>query len=127
MQILASLLDFLRSNAETSSAGTSFWLGVRGVLVVLGAIVLMTLVLFLWARYLRRPSRKRSEHYTYPEPTPARPTPEAASDEDEDSAQQVRHRQRYRKRKHEHRGRNPTLAEIGGLPPVRDVEPTNKT
>ena len=36
-------------------------------------------------------------------------------------------RRKFRKRRREHRGRNPTLAETGGLPPVRDQEPMNPT
>jgi len=122
MQILASALDSIRST--TGPVGRSTGGIALDVLKVLGAVLLVTLVLFLWARYLRRPTRQRAEHYKYPEPEPANPqdpTPE------EKTEHHSHHRRRYRKRKHEHRGRNPTLAEIGGLPPVRGAEPTDQT
>jgi hypothetical protein len=94
------------------------------VLKVFAAVLLVSLLLFLWARFVRRPSRRRAEHYKYPEPAAAGSTEATEETEVEHHAH---HRRRYRKRKHEHRGRNPTLAEIGGLPPVRDADPTDRT
>jgi hypothetical protein len=126
MQLLASALDSIRST--TGTVGRSTGGLVLDVLKVLGAVLLLTLALFLWARYVRRPSRQRTRQYKYPAPATAATTPADAEEEPElQPEQHAHHHRRYRKRKHEHRGRNPTLAEIGGLPPVRDAEPTDKT
>src|SRR2546425_11031103 len=42
-----------------------------------------------------------------------------SSAEEEAYAEEVRRRYKRRVRRRDHRGRNPTLAETGGLPPVR--------
>jgi hypothetical protein len=43
--------------------------------------------------------------------------------EEEDEAEEKRAHKRHRRRRHEHRPRNPTLAETGGLPPIRTEKP----
>jgi hypothetical protein len=35
----------------------------------------------------------------------------------------VPHRRKWRRRRRDHRPRNPTLAETGGLPPIRQPRP----
>ena len=124
MLILASALDSIRAATTTAPVGRGTGGIVLDILKVLGALLIVSLVLFVWARYMRKPARRRAEHYKYPEPPPAGATEEAA---EEESEPHHHHRRRYRKRKHEHRGRNPTLADIGGLPPVRDAEPSDQT
>jgi hypothetical protein len=45
-------------------------------------------------------------------------------DENDDHHSQGRRRYKYRVRRRSHRTRNPTLSEVGGLPPVKTQEPT---
>ena len=72
-----------------------------------GIIVVMALI---WAVFIRKRENDGSSRYTYPH----------ASDGARDSRAKTEagsHRRRRRKRRR-HR-RNPTLAETGGLPPIR--------
>jgi heme/copper-type cytochrome/quinol oxidase subunit 2 len=62
------------------------------IFVVLGAILLVVIGTFIWAVFFRKKTRSRSRH---------------------------------RRQRADHHGRrpvNPTLAQIGGLPPVRQEE-----
>ena len=85
-------------------------------LIVFGAMILVLLVVLGWAvlfrghrrRSARREDRRRRRHSF---------TKNAAKGVAE-IREYVKKRQRRRRR--EHRPRNPTLAETGGLPPVRD-------
>jgi hypothetical protein len=73
---------------------------------------LVTLLVLVWAIFIRKQKGESSRRYSYhrsreevsKSAAPAAPT-----------APQTRHRKRRRR----HRRRNPTLAETGGLPPVR--------
>jgi hypothetical protein len=68
-------------------------------LVYFGALFLVGLAVFAWAVFFRTPHRRRHSHHHRPKPAP----------------------------KHHRQGgplpRNPTLAEAGGLPPVRSEKP----
>jgi hypothetical protein len=83
-------------------------------LALIGSILLVSLGVFVWAAFFRKPKRHRHRHpHRHPAPAPMTPPRE-------------RHRSGWRFfRKHHHRRRrkerprNPTLAEVGGLPPVR--------
>jgi len=86
--------------------------------LIFGAIGLVTLLVVLWAVFLRKRRRRRrshhhgSEHSLQPAETLVAPNPAA----DPSPPAQRRHRRRSGRK---HRRLNPTLAETGGLPPVR--------
>ena len=90
-------------------------------LIVLTAITLITVPVVVWAVYFRKSRRRphghqHSHHHSY------EPAKEAAADTSDDPEQPGK-RRKWRRPRREHRPRNPTLAETGGLPPVRTGEP----
>ena len=87
----------------------------REVLLVLGAIITVTSVLLVWARYFRKRRRHHSHHHHHHHPS----TDTSASGTTTAESGQESRRRRRRRRRREHRPRNPTLAETGGLPPAR--------
>ena len=110
-------------NAVSSSSANVLPLGKGGgmvfsdVLLILGAVALLTLALFIWARYFRKPTsqhRHRSSKHTSP-------LVPVATDEPADTPEGLR-RVKLRRRRRDHRPRNPTLAETGGLPPAHEPE-----
>jgi hypothetical protein len=91
------------------------------ILILLGVLFLLSVALTVWVLKGRTPggsSRRRSRHRSHRHSKPEVPTTEARAAEDEDDGKGRRRRHR-RKRGGDHRPRNPTLAETGGLPPVR--------
>jgi hypothetical protein len=68
------------------------------VLIYFGALFLVALAVFAWAIFRTQHGRRHSHHY--------RPKPASKP-----------------QRLSEHRPRHPTLAEAGGLPPVRTEKP----
>ena len=90
--------------------------GMKQFLIVLGAVLLVSSAVLLWAwliRKRRRSGRKRRRHHRSIAETTAVGIKEV---------QQIINK-RKRRRRRERRPRNPTLAETGGLPPVRPDEP----
>ena len=89
-------------------------------MALIGAAVLgLSLLLILWARrYARRSKRHRHEHRSESRPV---------GDEESSTRHHHRHRHRRRRRRHSpaERGSNPTLAETGGLPPIRPQSSPN--
>jgi len=83
-------------------------------IVLIGAAVLgLSLLLILWARrYVRRSKRHRHGHHS---------ESRSVQQEGSDTRYHRRHRHHHRRRRHSHeeRASNPTLAETGGLPPIR--------
>ena len=88
-------------------------------LMLLGALLLVVLLVLIWAVFLRqRRHRHRSRHRRSGEV--AVPIPSAAESRKEPFSL------RRRKRRHsEYLSRNPTLAETGGLPPLRQDDSSN--
>ena len=83
-----------------------FGLSLREVLLVVGVIVALASILFLWAYLTRRnPRRKAEKGVLY------------RSDERSEGKVKVR---KKRSRHPDNLPRNPTLAEAGGLPPPRE-------
>ena len=100
--------------------GDLFW--------VIAAALGVGLILLIWAKYLRRSNRKNRRH-SRPgivsnslKTLPATDTETEAEDDSEEESGEGSERRRRRRRKRGHRPRNPTLAETGGLPPVRPPE-----
>jgi hypothetical protein len=98
-------------------------------LIILGFIVVLAIVLFCWAYFLRkRPTEHQGAHVLvrskrrHASPTPG---PANASRNDRDASSRGLRVRRRRKRREEKLHRNPTLADTGGLPPLRpdDSEP----
>jgi hypothetical protein len=94
--------------------GTSA-LVVRDLLLIIGVGALLAVILLFWAvHHARKRKRRRREHHApAPESAPTVAQPEAPS------GRQPHRHHRQRRHRQEHRGRNPTLAETGGLPPLR--------
>ena len=94
----------------------------RERLAILSAIGLVALLLLLWAALVRKKRRRRHSHH-HSQHHSSRPAevPEAPIVQ-EAPPPPVKRRRRRRSGRH-HRPRNPTLAETGGLPPVRPEGP----
>jgi hypothetical protein len=86
--------------------------GVIDCLIVLGAIALVTLITFICIIIFRTKEKKKHRHHGQ---TSDHERLETGSREGK-----VRVRKSYRHRRREHRPMNPTLAQTGGLPPVRE-------
>ena len=94
------------------------------ILLILGALVALTLILFVWARYIRKQRRRRARSSS------SKPHKLVLVEHHDDSSDEEfepgsRRRRKFRKQRREHRGRNPTLAETGGLPPEREEKSAN--
>lgn len=85
-------------------------LGMRlgDMMVLIGIAVLLALALLIWAVFIRKPKRESSERVYNSRPY---------VEEREDGT--IRKRKKRRRQRREHRTRNPTLAEVGGLPPMK--------
>ena len=90
-------------------------------LIVFTAIMLVVVPVLVWAVFLRKSRRQHSHHHRrHHSRDPAR---DAAAAEGDGVTSQPRKRRKWRRPRREHRPRNPTLAETGGLPPIRMNEP----
>jgi hypothetical protein len=93
----------------------------RERVVVLTAILLVAVPFAIWALFFSKRRRHRSHHHRHHH-SHEEVAPLAAIEED-DTSTRHRRRRKWRRPRREHRPRNPTLAETGGLPPVRDGGP----
>jgi hypothetical protein len=98
----------------------------KDILIILGSVAFVTLLAIMWAvasrKRRRRHSRHHSHHHSHSEQRASAPEePQEEPSPDEPGLERRRRRRRHRRR--EHRPRNPTLAETGGLPPVRTGRP----
>src|SRR6266404_5123914 len=84
----------------------------RDGLIVFAAVLGVTLILALWAAFIRKKKRRSSRHLSH----------EHAAERVESADPDGSKKRKWRRRRREHRPRNPTLAETGGLPPVRPPE-----
>ena len=132
MQTLGQVTVPVTTNWWSDFAGDT----VKQVFLLLGIIGVVAVIVVLWVVFIRKPkTRERRKYPQYHEHTktgPEVPVGETAAEsdpdddasEDEDSREAAggkpsKHHGR-RRRKETHRPRNPTLAETGGLPPLRD-------
>jgi hypothetical protein len=91
-------------------------------LVVLSATGLLTVALVVLVVLLKKKRRRRREHHhSHHHHSPPAEVAEASTEEDATASPEKRRRRRRSRRPH--RPRNPTLAETGGLPPIRQEEP----
>jgi hypothetical protein len=83
-------------------------------LALFGAVLLVVIAVFFWALLFRKNGgtqhRQRRRHH--------KKTGEAP-DNITETIEEPAPGKRFRRRRHEHRHMNPTLAQDGGLPPVR--------
>jgi FtsZ-interacting cell division protein ZipA len=93
----------------------------RERLIIFGAIGLVTLLLLVWAAFIRSKRRRRHSHH-HRHHHAQKPTEVPATTQNEDVPAPSEKRRRRHSR-HRHRPRNPTLAETGGLPPIRQENP----
>lgn len=107
-------------------------------LVICGAVLLASLPIVVWAAFFRKRPRRRHSHHCHvsrkAKDSPAgiahsRPAPpgepaSAAPCENGHSSEAGFPRRRKRRRRRAHRSLNPTLAETGGLPPIRTDPPS---
>jgi hypothetical protein len=102
----------------------------REVAIICGAALLVTLPVVLWAVFLRKRRRRHHHHHHHVQRRAAANSVDAALLDDSDSTVEAeepspKNRRRIwkRRRRREHRPLNPTLAQTGGLPPVRTQPP----
>jgi hypothetical protein len=120
------LLPFILADAETQEILKAWRITDPATLerlIIFGAIGLVTLLMVLWAVFLRKRGRRRRKHH-HPHQSSSQP-PEVPAVAKDGSALSTPENRRHRRRSgRRHRPRNPTLAETGGLPPVRPESPT---
>lgn len=107
MQITLDLQDLLHPLTDAS----------KEALAIIGATLLLVIALGIWAVYFRKRGRRRKHHHSRSHNSES-PRPETSAETDAVAAPG-----RRRRRRRHHRPRNPTLAETGGLPPVRSEPP----
>jgi hypothetical protein len=83
----------------------------RELVLVMGGLWLASMVVVIWALFFRSKRRHRSHHHH----SARTPSPSSDAGETGDS----RRRRRRRKRRSSEMPLNPTLAQTGGLPPLR--------
>lgn len=101
--------------------------------LLLGVAIFVALIFAFWATFIRKPkkgylaggdsesSRSRKSRSSRSKSDSSRDREYSADGEDTDSEEGSGERKRRRKRRRPHRKRMPSLAEAGGLPPVKDV------
>ncbi len=119
-----SALPFLLADEETDAILASWRFAdpsTREGLLVFGAIGLVTGLALIWALFIRKPKRRRHRHHHSHEhlSTVAESLEVTESPHGEPVAVEPREHRKRRRFRHRRRSRNPTLAETGGLPPVR--------
>jgi hypothetical protein len=100
--------------------------GTREFLTIAGAICTVTLLVFIWAIFIRKRGKRRragSQQKSQPRASTQAATPAAQNGAGNPVSQPQHRRHRRRRRRREHRPRNPTLADTGGLPPIRSEGP----
>jgi len=110
--ILNPIKDTLLGASGTGAP--NHFLGSQEMYIVFGIIVLLVGLLFFWAAYIRKPNR-RTHTSRSRNPAAANKTPEPSRE----------HRKRKRHRRW--KNRNPTLSQIGGLPPAKPESSVQKS
>jgi hypothetical protein len=83
-------------------------LRVGDIMLLIGVATALAVALLIWAAFIRKPKRESSERVYNSRPY---------VEEREDGT--IRKRKKRKRQRREHRVRNPTLAEVGGLPPLK--------
>jgi len=103
------------------------WMGlsVKELAILLGAVTTVTLLLVIWAVYFRKKPRRHHHHHHDHDSSSEEVEPAKYSDAGSAEGESGRRYRRKRRRRRDHRPRNPTLAETGGLPPLRTDRPAD--
>ncbi|MDB6067278.1 MAG: hypothetical protein JWR26_3486 [Pedosphaera sp.] len=116
-------IEMLDIDAAKSHLLHSMWLQ---VLLIVGAIIVIVGLVFIWAIFFRKPGRRRRKHHKH-----RKKFPQAENKLVEDTVEKTavtveenNSRKKRRRSRREHRPRNPTLAETKGLPPIREGQST---
>jgi hypothetical protein len=125
------LANSLNPLAPGEGIGKTGGLVLRDLLLILGSGLVLLILLLFWARsYVRRAKRVRHPRHHHRLPSPANttahpanettnPTPTGTSQPGITAVTPHHRQRRRRRRRRDHRSRNPSLAEVGGLPPQR--------
>ena len=105
----------------------SHWMGlsVKELVILLGAVTAVTLLLVIWAVYFRKKPHRHHHHHHDHDSSSEEVEPAKYSDSGSAEGESGRRYRRKRRRRRDHRPRNPTLAETGGLPPLRTDRPAD--
>jgi hypothetical protein len=98
-------LELPKSNGVTPDRIPSQFLPIA--IMILAVAAVLTTLIVCWAVFIRKPKQVKAS-------SPRLASPAPAVTETDDG--RLRVRKKHRKRRRDHRGRNPTLAETGGLP-----------
>src|SRR5438552_1181583 len=96
--------------------------GTREALLMLGALLLVIFLVFIWAAFLRRRRRHHHHHHDHSHHQ-AKGSGQESAVAQAKAVDDSPKRRKWRRPRRPHRPRNPTLAETGGLPPVRPDGP----
>jgi hypothetical protein len=96
--------------------------GARERLVFCAAMGILIACVAVWALFFRKSRRKRHRHHHGHHSSQAAANDAVAEKSEGDPAEPPK-RLKWRRPRRDHRPRNPTLAETGGLPPVREGDP----
>lgn len=96
------------------------------ILLILGAIILIVGLIFIWAIFFRKPARRRRKYHKHHKQLPKteNKSVEAAIEKAPAAVVESNTSKKRRRSRHERRPRNPTLAETKGLPPIREEQTT---
>jgi len=106
---------------ETDTPSRPFWnTGSMGtqIIILLGAMLVVGFVFFVWAAFWRMPRKHRHSYH----PPEEASLPKSSRKRSSGLFGKHPHRRRHR-RHHDDRPLNPTLSEVGGLPPERHGPP----
>ena len=115
--------NFICIGAIEGMAGKS---GASNVLAMFVALVSVTLIVFIWAAFFRKPPRRRHHHSHHRHQNHRNSSESSVTETDSQSSDSSDRKQRFRRRRrHKERRLNPTLSKTGGLPGIRsdDSEP----
>lgn len=108
--ILADVADL--NPIHPSPAGGSGGLLLTDTVIILGAVLALVMLIVIWAVFIRKREDRRYNTLKVPN-----------TRNREEGNEDGKHRKRRRHHRRDHRSRNPTLAETGGLPPIRPDQP----
>jgi hypothetical protein len=96
--------------------------GAREIIIIVGLLFLIALVGFIWAAFLRKPRRRRhSYHHLAPSDESNGGLP--VRRKERSGVARLFRRKRHRTQRRHERPVNPTLSQVGGLPPPRREPP----
>src|SRR6185369_4336793 len=95
----------------------------RQILIVLASLAALSFGLLLWVAFVRKQKRRSSGHSHRSHRTTAASEAPAAGEKESEPR---RRRHRHRRRRSSRFPQNPTLAQTGGLPPIRSDEPPSQ-